>query len=127
MKRRAKNGTSHLLNLKRIFPKRSLKALAFSTKTLNEFRKVILRKKFDRYFISTEERLELLNEVANSIKQFFPVEDITASRDPKDDKFLELAVAANASCINSGDKDLLVLHPFRGIPILNAADFLKNF
>ena len=27
----------------------------------------------------------------------------------------------------TGDKDLLVLDPFRGIPILTAADFLKKF
>ena len=52
---------------------------------------------------------------------------INACRDPKDDKFLELAVSANASCIVSGDKDLLILHPFRNILILNAADFINNF
>jgi len=52
---------------------------------------------------------------------------ISASHDEKDNKFLELAVAANASCIISGDKDLLILNPFRGIPILNAVDFLNNF
>jgi hypothetical protein len=27
----------------------------------------------------------------------------------------------------NGDKDLRVLHPFRGISILTAADFLNNF
>ena len=54
-------------------------------------------------------------------------ETITECRDPNDDKFLELAVSTNASCIVTGDKDLLVLHPFRGIPILNAADFFNNF
>lgn len=101
--------------------------LAFSTKTLDEFKEVIFRKKFDKYFISNEERLELLNEVENSIKQFFPAEIIPACRDPKDNNFLELAIAVNASCIITGDKDLLVLNPFRGIPILNAADFLNNF
>lgn len=101
--------------------------LAFSTKTLDEFKEVISRKKFDKYFVSNEERLELLNEVVNSIKQFFPSEIITASRDPKDNKFLELAIAANASCIITGDKDLLILNPFRGIPILNAVDFINDF
>jgi predicted nucleic acid-binding protein len=30
-----------------------------------------------------------------------------------------------ASCIITGDDDLLVLHPFRGIPIVNASDFLN--
>ena len=101
--------------------------IAFSNKTLNEFKEVIFRKKFNRYFVSNEEKLELLHEIENSIEQFFPSENINACRDPKDDKFLELAVAANASCIITGDKDLLILHPFRGIPILNATDFFNNF
>lgn len=52
---------------------------------------------------------------------------INVCRDPKDNKFLELAVASNASCIITGDKDLLILHPFRNIPILNAFDFLNNY
>jgi uncharacterized protein len=43
-------------------------------------------------------------------------------RDPKDEKFLELA--ANADCIVSGDKDLLVLNPFRGTLILTPREFL---
>jgi putative PIN family toxin of toxin-antitoxin system len=54
-------------------------------------------------------------------------ESITACRDLKDNKFLELAIAANASCIITGDKDLLALHPFREISILTANDFLNNF
>ncbi len=50
-------------------------------------------------------------------------ETIAECRDPKDDKFLELAIGGKAACIVSGDKDLLVLHPFRGIPILTPAGF----
>ncbi|HEY5462165.1 MAG TPA: putative toxin-antitoxin system toxin component, PIN family [Hanamia sp.] len=101
--------------------------IAFSNETLNEFKEVVFSKKFDRYFVSNEERLELLNEIENSIKQFFPSEIIKACRDPKDDKFLELAISANASCIITGDKDLLILNPFRNILILNAVDFINNF
>jgi predicted nucleic acid-binding protein len=43
---------------------------------------------------------------------------ITVCRDPKDDKFLALVLAGNASFIVTGANDLLCLHPFRGIPIL---------
>ena len=46
------------------------------------------------------------------------VERITACRDSTDDRFLELAVNGHAVMIVSGDLDLLVLHPFRGIPII---------
>jgi predicted nucleic acid-binding protein len=51
-------------------------------------------------------------------------ERIVACRDPTDDKFLELAVSGNADLILSGDKDLLTLHPFRGIPIVTPAAFV---
>jgi len=47
-------------------------------------------------------------------------------RDPKDDKFLELAVNGSADFIVSGDKDLQVLHPFRNIPILSPREFLDT-
>ncbi len=53
-----------------------------------------------------------------------PDERITACRDPKDNKFLEVAVTGQADVIVSGDEDLLVLHPFREIPIVTAAQFL---
>jgi predicted nucleic acid-binding protein len=49
------------------------------------------------------------------------------SRESCKRKFLEMAISSEVECIVSGDKDLLILHPFRGIPILNAADFLTNF
>ncbi len=47
-------------------------------------------------------------------------------RDPDDDKFLELALSGDADVIVSGDDDLLVLHPFRGIPILSCDAFLES-
>ncbi len=51
---------------------------------------------------------------------------ITACRDPKDDKFLAVAVSGHADLIVSGDADLLALNPFRGIPILTPAAFVDG-
>lgn len=53
-------------------------------------------------------------------------EVIHACRDAKDDKFLEAAVNGKADVLVSGDDDLLALHPFRGIPILDAATFGRS-
>ena len=53
-------------------------------------------------------------------------EPIVACRDPKDDKFLELAVNGGADVIVSGDADLLVLNPFRGIAIISPAVFVQR-
>jgi len=54
------------------------------------------------------------------------IQRIAACRDPTDDKFLELAVSGNADLILSGDADLLVLDPFRGMPILAPAAFVAR-
>lgn len=45
------------------------------------------------------------------------------SRDPKDDPILEAAVEAEADCILTGDKDLLVLGNYQNIPILQPSLF----
>lgn len=101
--------------------------LAFSDATMNELVEVLFRKKFDKYFLNDEEKWNAIQHISLNAVFFSPTESITGCRDPKDNKFLELAVSANASCIITGDKDLLVLHPFRNIPILNAVDFLNFF
>jgi predicted nucleic acid-binding protein len=57
---------------------------------------------------------------------FAPAERVTDCRDAKDNKYLELALAAGARTIVSGDSDLLVLHPWRGVRILNPAAYLAD-
>lgn len=53
------------------------------------------------------------------------LEDLKICRDPKDDKFLNLASSGAANFIVTGDDDLLILKSYRDIPILNAKDFLE--
>lgn len=53
-------------------------------------------------------------------------ERIAACRDPRDDKFLELAVNGHADLIVTGDADLLALNPFRDIPIVTPAAFVQG-
>ena len=69
--------------------------------------------------------VEALTEAATLV---FPVERATgATPDPQDEMILECALAAEADVIVSGDKKhLLSLRRFRGIPILNPADFLRS-
>ncbi|HTE82179.1 MAG TPA: putative toxin-antitoxin system toxin component, PIN family, partial [Reyranella sp.] len=47
-------------------------------------------------------------------------------RDPKDDKFLDVAVNGGADLIVTGDADLLVLHPFEGVEIVTPAAYLAR-
>jgi hypothetical protein len=46
--------------------------------------------------------------------------------DPKDNKFLELAVSGRATHVVTGDSDLLALNPFQGIQILSPHSFLQQ-
>jgi putative PIN family toxin of toxin-antitoxin system len=101
--------------------------IAISKETFDELVEVLFRKKLDRYFLDENERWSIINRLELNATLFSPDISLVACRDPKDNKFLELAVFANASCIITGDNDLLVLHPFGNIPILNAVDFINNF
>ncbi|HTW53384.1 MAG TPA: putative toxin-antitoxin system toxin component, PIN family [Stellaceae bacterium] len=67
-----------------------------------------------------------LHEVMDAAEVVVITERITACRDAKDDKFLELAVNGHADLIVSGDGDLLALSPFRDIPIVTPASFVQG-
>ena len=47
-------------------------------------------------------------------------------KDPKDDMFIECAVALQCSCIISGDKHLKSIENYMGIRILSPKDFLER-
>jgi putative PIN family toxin of toxin-antitoxin system len=66
-----------------------------------------------------------LREIMATAESVQIAEQIAACRDPKDDKFLELAVNGRADLIVSGDSDLIDLRTFRGVSIVTAADFLR--
>lgn len=95
-----------------------------SPDTIDEFDEVLRRPKFNRY-LREEERLLFLAAFIRDAKVVEVTERLTECRDPKDDKFLELAVGGNATCIVSGDDDLLVLNPFRGVAILTPREFIS--
>lgn len=99
--------------------------LIFSSAVFSELKEVLYRPKFDRY-LTGERRQELLEDLTQTA-QFIDVTDqIEECRDPKDNKYLELAVSSQAECIVTGDDDLLVLNPFRGIEILTVQEFLAS-
>ena len=105
----------------------TLGKIATAPNTLDELLDVIFRKKLDKYFVDNNERLVIVNILEANSVLFSPEISIDDCRDKKDNKFLELAITVKASCIITGDTDLLVLHPFRNIPILNAVDFINTF
>lgn len=93
-----------------------------SDATLIELSEVLRREKFDRY-VPRQDREQFLVSLLREATLVDIVERIQECRDPKDDKFLELAVNGDASYLVTGDADLLVLNPFRGVAIVTPAGF----
>ncbi|MFN8968710.1 MAG: putative toxin-antitoxin system toxin component, PIN family [Pseudanabaena sp.] len=99
--------------------------ILYSEVTLLELNQVLSRKKFIKYF-AIEEKQAFIFKLLEKAELVEIEESINICRDPKDDKFLELAVSGKADFIITGDQDLLVLNPFRNIEIITAKDFLSR-
>ncbi len=99
--------------------------LLVSAATVGELEEVLRRPKFDKY-VREAERLEFLAALVRAAEVVDVTDEVTDCRDPKDNKFLGLAVSGKATHIVTGDADLLTLHPFRGISIVTPQAFLDG-
>ncbi|MDR3751707.1 MAG: putative toxin-antitoxin system toxin component, PIN family [Terracidiphilus sp.] len=95
-----------------------------STATLEELRRVLRHPKLARY-IQPGKIDPYLVQIAEISLHISNPPSIRACRDPRDDKFLEVAVHGRADGIVTGNRDLLELAPFRGIAILTPAAYLE--
>ena len=96
-----------------------------SVPVLLELADVLNREKFDKY-VTHDERMRFIVSFLKVAEMIEISETITVCRDPKDDKLLELAISGSASFLVTGDKDLLVLNPFRGVKIISPREFLEK-
>jgi putative PIN family toxin of toxin-antitoxin system len=97
--------------------------LLLSPAVAAELREVLSRRKLRRYFNEDKVNRWLAILIHESAWVDNP-DEVVECRDPKDDKFLALAVAGRATHIVSGDSDLLILDPFRDIRIVTPRQFL---
>jgi hypothetical protein len=65
-------------------------------------------------------------ELWNSAHWVTPPREVRAARGPDDDPILACALEGQSQAIITGDQDLLVLHPFRGVAIITPAEFLAR-
>ena len=103
-------------------------ALYTSEGLLDELADVLNRSKFARRFdknrpVTPAFLLRRYTVLAASVA-LGPIER-TVPTDPDDDVVIATAVAAGAKLIVSGDSDLLVLHPFRGISVLAPTEAIR--
>lgn len=103
----------------------SAATLLFSDQTFAELAIRLAKPKFDPY--RTSEQMDLFLDWLVELGEWVtPGFEVTACRDPDDDRFLAVALAVEADCLISGDRDLLDLHPFEDLPIMTPADFLAT-
>ena len=101
-------------------------SVLLSLELLAELTDVLGRKQFRKYVDDLDARRFAAVLVRES--EWVQVRtDVTACRDPNDNKILALAVDGSATVMVTGDQDLLCLHPFRGIDIERPDQFLKRF
>ena len=99
-------------------------ALLFANETVQELHSRLLRPKFDRY-VSRQLRSIYLVQLLGVSERVSISGAKLGCLDPDDDKFLETAMVGEADCLITGDRHLLDVTPFRGVPILAAAAFLN--
>ena len=96
--------------------------LLFSDDTFTEVHSRVLKTKFDRY-VTVESRGAFLGHLVTVSEWVSISQAMLGCRDPDDDKILETALLGDATCIVTGDLDLLAMHPFRNIPIVDPGAF----
>lgn len=98
--------------------------ICLSTDVRDEIGRVLARPRFSSRVPQTRiaSILALLDEGALWAK---PIATVTEFRDAKDNRYLELALAADASIIISGDMDLLILDPWRNVRVMTPAEFVR--
>lgn len=99
--------------------------LLISDATMFELAEVLNRPKLDRY-IKLREGQRFLRELFRIGELVNIIQIVRECRDPKDDKFLEVALNGRADLIITGDEDLLGMNPWRGIAIVSAKNYLST-
>lgn len=97
-----------------------------SDPTIREINDVLRRDRFDRY-VSAESRLQFLAAYVRAGALVSVTRRVAVCRDPSDDALLDLAVCGVATCVVSGDMDLLSLGSFDGIPIIAPKEFVERY
>ena len=100
--------------------------LLMSLAAVLELEKTLKKQKLRKY-LSLSSINNFLDKLERLIEMPEVLPEVAVCRDPKDDKFLALALGGKASCIITGDEDLLVLHPFKDIPIIAPLKFINEY
>ena len=98
-------------------------ALHTSVAILTETARV-LRRKFDQ---DENDIKQALRQISRAAVVSRPVSKLRVVEDDADNRILECALEGRADLVVTGDRHLLKLKRFEGIPIVRLADFLRLF
>lgn len=99
--------------------------IVLTSQLKEELFEVTKHPKFKKYF--KRKKVEELLKLMDIIGLDYEVKDYpNICRDPKDDFLLGLVRVGNPHYLVTGDKDLLVLHPFEETEIITPADFQQT-
>jgi putative PIN family toxin of toxin-antitoxin system len=105
--------------------------LVLSSQLLGELLDVLSRPKISRY-INVDQQQILMSSLLNHAEFVVPAQHITLCRDPKDDIFLDVAIAAQAHYLVTNDNDFLEDDLLRnsmlrlGVLIITPVDFVTT-
>ena len=96
--------------------------ILYSAATLNEVLSVLGRSKFSKYI--DHDDIDGLSIRIKTVWLFVEIlNQVQLCRDPKDDKFIDLALNGKASHLITGDSDLLVLNPIQNTLVIKPRTF----
>lgn len=78
----------------------------------------------ERRWVTVDERRRFIALLGGARRRVAITHRVQACRDPRDDKFLHVALNGEAEAVVTGDAELLALRPFHGVQIPSPAAFL---
>ena len=79
-----------------------------------------------KYHVRLEEIEALVALIVLKGERVIPTRKVKVCRDPKDDMFIEAALAGEAQVVVTGDDDLLTLNKFETVRFVTPRAFLEN-
>lgn len=101
--------------------------LALSEAIISEIRDVLIRPYFTAHLqMSTGQIDQYINDLRLGAIVVPGATEVNICRDPKDNMVFSCALEAKANFIVSGDKDILEVKSFQGIPVKSPKDFVEG-
>lgn len=101
--------------------------VCLSQDIFEEYVNVLHRDKFQKYQDFPFHARLLLEFLSEKATYFVPKTSVNILKDPDDNKFLELALEANAEFIITGNTKDFTLSVFHNTQIISASEFINNY